>query len=55
MTLLPSVALAMCLVYWMHRFIERHVSLNVAAVLELILFVVIMVSTNTILKKLRDG
>jgi len=55
MTLLPSVALAMCIVYWLHRFIERHTSMNVAALIELLLFVVIMVSTNTILKKLRDG
>ncbi|MES1146924.1 MAG: hypothetical protein ABUL52_00870 [Solimonas sp.] len=55
MTLLPSIALAMCVVYSLHHFIQRHFSVNVVAVIELLLFVVIMVSANTFLKKLRDG
>lgn len=55
MTLLPSVALAMTIVYWLHHFIERHFSVNVSSVIELLLFVVIMVATNTFLKNLRDG
>jgi len=55
MTLLPYMALAMCIVYSMHHLVERHFSANVSSVIELILFVVVMVSTNTFLKNLRDG
>lgn len=55
MTLLPSMALAMCIVYSLHHLIQRHFSANMSSVMELILFIVIMVSTNTFLKKLRDG
>jgi hypothetical protein len=55
MTLLPSVALAMCVVYWLHHFVKQHFSVNISSVIDLILFVVIMVATNTFLKNLRDG
>jgi len=55
MTLLPSVAFAACIVYWLSDFIGRFCSPNVTSLIDLLLFVTIMVATNTFLKNLRDG
>lgn len=55
MTLLPSVAFAAAIVYLLTDYIGRFFSPNATSVIDLLLFVVIMVSTNTFLKNLRDG
>jgi len=55
MTLLPAIALAGGLVYWLSGFIGRFFSPNVTSLIDLLLFVTIMVATNTFLKNLRDG
>ena len=49
------MAFAAAMVYWLHRYIIQWVSTNVASFIDLLLFVVIMVATNTFLKNLRDG
>lgn len=53
MTVLPSMALAACAVYVLSGFIGRFFSSNVATVLDLLLFVVVMVAANSFLKNLR--
>ena len=53
MTLLPSIALAASVVYMLSKFINQYFSDNVTAVIDLLLFVVIMVATNSLLKNLR--
>jgi len=55
MILLPSMAFAAVMVYWLSGYIGQHFSQNVTAVLDLILFVTIFVATHTFLRKLRDG
>jgi hypothetical protein len=55
MTVFPSMAFAAAMVYWLHRYVIEWVSANVAAFIDLILFVTIMTATNTFLKNLRDG
>lgn len=55
MTVLPAMAFAAAIVYWLHRYIAEWFSPNLASVIDLLLFVVIFVSTNTFLKNLRDG
>jgi hypothetical protein len=49
------MAFAAAMVYWLHRYISAWFSTNLASVIDLLLFVTIMVATNTFLKKLRDG
>ena len=55
MTLFPSVALAACVVYLLSGHISHYCSANVTSVIDLVLFVTVMVATNTFLKNLRDG
>lgn len=55
MTLLPAIAFAAAMVYLLSDFIGRFFSPNVTAVIDLLLFVVIMTATHTLLKNLRDG
>ena len=55
MTVLPSMAFAAAIVYWLSGYIERYFSQNVTAAIDLILFVTIFVATNSFLKNLRDG
>jgi hypothetical protein len=55
MTVFPAMAFAAAIVYWLHRYISEWFSPNLASVVDLLLFVVIFVSTNTFLKNLRDG
>ncbi len=49
------MAFAAAMVYWLHRYIIQWFSTGVTSVIDLLLFVVIMVATNTFLKNLRDG
>lgn len=53
MTVLPAMALAACVVYVSSGFIGRFFSPNITALLDLLLFVVVMVATNSFLKNLR--
>ncbi|MGD9841781.1 MAG: hypothetical protein AB7F79_03935 [Steroidobacteraceae bacterium] len=53
MTLLPSVAVAATMVYWLSGFIGRYFSEMATQIIDLLLFVVIMVSINTLLKNWR--
>ena len=53
MTLLPAIALAMSVVYMLNKLISEYFSDNVTAVIDLLLFVVIMAATNSFLKNLR--
>lgn len=55
MTVIPSMALAACLVYALSGYIGQFFSQNVAALIDLILFVTIFIATNSLLKNLRDG
>lgn len=55
MTVLPSMAFAAAIVYWLHQYIAAWFSSGLAPVIDLLLFVTIFVSTNTLLKNLRDG
>jgi hypothetical protein len=55
MTVFPSMAFAAAMVYWLHRYISEWFSQGLTSVIDLLLFVVIFVSTNTFLKNLRDG
>lgn len=55
MTLLPSMAFAAAMVYWLSRYVGEWFPTNVAAVIDLLLFVTIFVATNSFLKNLRDG
>lgn len=53
MTLLPAVAVAATMVYWLSGFIGRYFSELATQVIDLFLFVAIMVVINTLLKKAR--
>lgn len=53
MTLLPAVAVAATMVYWLSGFIGQYFSELATSVIDLLLFVVIMVSINTFLKNMR--
>jgi len=55
MTVLPAMAFAAAMVYWLSRYISHWFSPNVTSFIDLILFVTIMVATNTLLKNWRDG
>jgi hypothetical protein len=55
MTLLPSMAFAAAIVYWLYRYVSNWFSPNATSVVLLFLFVIIFVATNTFLKNLRDG
>ena len=50
---IPAMAFAAAMVYWLHRYLAAWFSPNVASVLDLILFVVILVATNSFLKNLK--
>jgi ribosomal protein S19 len=53
MTLLPAVAVAATMVYWLSGFIGQHFSELATSIIDLLLFVVFMVTINTFLKNLR--
>ena len=53
MTVLPSMAFAAAMVYWLSRYVSHWFSPNVTSVIDLLLFVTIMVATNSFLKNLR--
>jgi hypothetical protein len=53
MTLLPAVAVAATMVYWLSGFIGQHFSELATSIIDLLLFVVFMVAINTFLKNLR--
>ncbi|HTE42629.1 MAG TPA: hypothetical protein VK629_17545 [Steroidobacteraceae bacterium] len=55
MIMLPSMAVAAVMVYWLSGYFAERFSQNVTSVIDLILFVTIFVATHTFLKKLRDG
>jgi hypothetical protein len=55
MHVIPAMAFAVAMVYWLSGYIAQWFSPNVTAVLDLILFVTIFVATNSFLKNLRDG
>jgi hypothetical protein len=55
MTVLPSMALAAAIVWWLSRYISTWFSPNVTSVIDLFLFVTLFVATNSFLKNLRDG
>lgn len=53
MTILPSMAVAVCVVYVASGFIGRFFSPNATAVIDLLLFVTVLVAVNSFLKNLR--
>jgi hypothetical protein len=53
MRYLPPLVLAMAMVYWLHHYVIRWFSPNVTSVIDLLLFVTILVATNSLLKNLR--
>ena len=53
MTVLPAMAFAAAIVYWLSGYISHWFSPNMTSVIDLLLFVVIFVSTHTFLKNLR--
>lgn len=53
MTLIPAVAVAATMVYWLSDFIGRYFSELATQIIGLLLFVVIMVAVNTLLKSWR--
>lgn len=53
MTLLPAVAVALTMVYWLSGFIGQYFSELATQVIDLLLFVVIMTAINTLLKSWR--
>ncbi len=53
MTLLPAVAVAATMVYWLSGFIGQYFSELATQIIDLLLFVVIMVAVNTLLKNWR--
>jgi len=55
MTMLPSMAFAAAVVYWLSHYVSRWFSPNVTSVIDLLLFVTIFVATNSLLKNWRDG
>jgi hypothetical protein len=54
-TVLPAMAFAAAIVYWLHRYIDQWLPQGAVALADLLLFVTIFVATNTFLKNLRDG
>jgi len=54
-TIVASMAFASAMVYWLHRYVIAWFSPNLASFIDLILFVTILVATNSFLKNLRDG
>ena len=55
MTILPSMCFAAAMVYWLSRYVSQWFSANVASVIDLFMFIIIFVATNSFLKNLRDG
>lgn len=53
MTVLPAMAFAAALVYWLSGPISHWFSQNVTSVIDLLLFVVVFVSTHVFLKGLK--
>jgi len=53
MTLLPAMAVAATMVYWLSGFIGRHFSELTTSIIDLLLFVTVMVTVNTFLKNMR--
>ncbi|MGE0114327.1 MAG: hypothetical protein AB7T07_05520 [Steroidobacteraceae bacterium] len=53
MTLLPAIAVALTLVYWLSGFIGQYFSELTTQIIDLLLFVVIMTAINTLLKSWR--
>ena len=53
MTLLPAIAVAATMVYWLSSFIGRHFSELTTQIIDLLLFVVIMTALNRLLKNWR--
>ena len=53
MTLLPAVAVAATVVYWLSGFIGHYFSELATQVIDLLLFVIVMVAINTLLKSWR--
>ena len=53
MTVLPALAFATAMVYWLSGAISQWFSQNVASVIDLLLFVVVFVSTHTFLRSLK--
>jgi hypothetical protein len=53
MTLLPAIAVAATMVYWLSHFIGQYFSELATQVIDLLLFVGIMVAINTLLKSWR--
>jgi hypothetical protein len=53
MTLLPAVAVAAAMVYWLSGLIGQYFSELATQIIDLLLFVVIMVAVNTLLKNWR--
>ncbi|HYM36018.1 MAG TPA: hypothetical protein VET48_11515 [Steroidobacteraceae bacterium] len=53
MTVLPAMAFAAAMVYWLSHYISRWFSTNVTSLIDLILFVTIFVATNSFLKNLK--
>jgi hypothetical protein len=53
MTLLPAIAVAATLVYWLSHFIGQYFSELATQIISLLLFVVVMVAVNTLMKNLR--
>lgn len=53
MTVIPAMAFAAAIVYWLHRYIAQWLSQGLTSFADLLLFVVIMVATNTFLKNLK--
>jgi len=52
-TLLPAIAVAATMVYWLSGFIGRHFSELTTQIIDLLLFVVIMTVLNRLLKSWR--
>jgi hypothetical protein len=55
MTILPSMAFAAAMVYWLSHYVSRWFSPNITSVIDLILFVTLFIAMNSLLKNLRDG
>lgn len=53
MTLLPAVAVALTMVYWLSGFIGQYFSELATQIIDLLLFVIIMTAINTLLKSWR--
>jgi hypothetical protein len=53
MTLLPAIAVAATMVYWLSGFIGQHCSELATQIIDLFLFVIIMTLLNRLLKSWR--